>query len=127
MKYQLSRQKGMSVINFLLVFIGVGFVGVIGLKLLPIYLEHYKIQATLNNLKTVSDITDQTPDQITAMLQKRWDINGISRIKAAESVFVEKHLGQINVQVTYEAEEHLFANVSAVVKFDDTVEIGEQN
>jgi hypothetical protein len=127
MKHRLSRQKGMSIIAFLMVFVGVGFIGVIGLKLLPVYLEHFKIQSTLNDLKSVSDIAEQSPDQIMAMLQKRWDINSISRIKAAETVFVEKHMGYMKIDVIYEAEEHLFANVSAVVKFEDTVEIGEKN
>jgi len=123
----LSRQKGLTLISFMLMFAALGFIVLIFLKLLPIYMEHYKVQATLNNLKIESGLTDMTPGQITALLQKRWDVNSIDRIQAKESAVIEKHPGYVKVQVAYEVEEHLVANVSALVKFDDTVEIGEQN
>ena len=127
MDSRLSRQKGVTLISFMLMFAAFGFIIMIFLKLLPIYLEHYKIQSTLNNLKVESDITSQTPAQITALLQKRWDVNSIDRIQAKDSVTIEKRSGTVKVQVVYEVEEHLVANVSALVKFDDSVEIGDSN
>ena len=127
MKRRLSRQQGMSVISFLLMFVGLGFVLTIALKLAPVYLENFQIQTTLNNLKSESGIADETPAQIAAKLQKRWDINGIKRIQVKDTVSVGREAGVLTIQVEYEVEQPLMGNVSALVKFDNSVEVGGSN
>jgi hypothetical protein len=127
MHSRLSRQSGMTLLGFMLMFVALGFVMLITLKLMPIYLEHYKIQTSLNNLKTDPDVTGKTPTQIIAMLQKRWDVNGVDRIQAKDAVSIERKSDSLKIEVSYEVEEHLLGNVSALVKFDNFIELGDQN
>ena len=122
-----SRQSGMTLIGFLLMFVLIGFFALLIVKLAPIYLEYYKIHSILNDLKSESGLFDKTPKEITYLLQKRWDVNSVDRIKADQSLFFERHGGNLKVQVAYEVEEHLLGNVSVLVKFDDSINVGDSD
>ena len=125
MAYQPSRQKGMTLIGFMLLFVFFGFYVLLALKLGPIYFDYYKVKTSLDSLKKEPDLAEKTPKEIIAVLQKRWDVNDIRRITAEDSVVVEKKSGLVKVQLDYEVEEPVFGNVSALVKFNESITIGE--
>lgn len=127
MNHKLRHQQGMTLISFLLMFVVLGFLMLMVLKIAPIYLEHFKIKSTLNTLKVESGIGNKSPAEITGLLQKRWDMNSVDRVSAQDSVTVEKHEGVLKIQVAYEVEEHLIGNLSALVKFDDSIETEGRN
>jgi hypothetical protein len=127
MKNLASKQRGMTLISFLIVFIVIGFFVMVGLKLSPIYLEHFKIKSSLEALRTEPGLAAKSTREIKAMLQKRWDINSITRITAEDSVFFEKKNGVLTISVAYEVVEPMMGNVSALVKFDDAIQAGDLN
>lgn len=122
-----SRQKGMTLIGFLLMFVIFGFYVLLALKLGPIYFDYYKIKMSIDSLKKEHDIVDKPPRDIIAALQKRWDVNDIRRITADKSVVVEKHSGSTTLLLDYEVEEPIFGNVSALIKFNQSVTLGDPN
>lgn len=124
MNHRPSRQQGMTLISFLILFAMVGFFILLGLKLSPIYLEHYKITTTLNNLKNEPEIGEKSAKEIAYILQKRWDVNGIDRINTRDSLTAEMDDGDMVIQVEYEVAEPIIGNVSALVKFKDSIKIG---
>lgn len=123
MHHRASRQAGITLISFLILFTMVGCFILVGLKLTPIYLEHFKVLTTLENLKQEPNVAERSPKDIAAMLQKRWDINGITRITAKDNVAVERSDGDLIVQVDYEVEEPIAWNISALVKFNDSINL----
>jgi len=122
-----SRQKGITLIGFMLMFVFFGFYVLLALKLGPIYLENFKVRSTLNALKKEPGLMDKLPREIISMVQKRWDVNDINRITADNSLVIEKHTGSVVIQLDYEVEEPVVGNVSALVKFKETVKLGESN
>jgi hypothetical protein len=127
MVFNPSRQKGITLIGFLLMFIFFGFYVLLGLKLAPIYLEYYKVKSSLASLKKEQGMAEKTPRDVLVFLQKRWDVNDINRITADKSVVVEKRQNTMKIQLDYEVEEPILGNVSALVKFKDSFTIGESN
>lgn len=127
MEHHPSRQKGMTLLGFMLLFVFFGFYVLLALKLGPIYLEYYQVKSTLKGLKTESNLPDKAPREIAGMLQKRWEINNIRRITVDKSVVIEKHAGTVNILLDYEVEEPIFGNISAVVKFNENYVVGESN
>lgn len=115
-----SRQSGMTLISFMLMFVLIGFFMLLILKLAPIYLENLKVTSTLNALQKEPGLVDRSPKEIIAMVQKRWDINSIDRISAADSLTIDKSGGSVRINVDYEVEEHVLANISVLVKFKDS-------
>ena len=122
-----SRQTGMTLISFLLLCVMVGSFILVGLKLAPIYLEHFKVTTTLENLKEEPGLSEKSPKEIAGMLQKRWDINGIDRLTAKDNLTIGRSGGELVVQVEYEVEEPIVGNVSALVRFNDSITVGGSN
>ncbi len=120
---KLSRQSGMTLIGFLLMFMLIGFFTLLTLKLVPIYLEHYKIVSSLEALKSDPDLATRPKEEILKTLEKRWDINMVNRV-TAQDVKITKQGGRLTVQIAYEAVEHIMGNVDVLVTFDDSIEAG---
>jgi hypothetical protein len=125
MNHRVSRQQGLTLISFLVLCIMVGFYILLGLKLLPIYLEHFQVTTIVKNLKDESDIAEKSPRDIMGMIQKRWSMNNIDRIAADKSISIEKTGSKITIDVDYEVEQPIVGNVSALVKFKELYTIGE--
>lgn len=120
---KLSRQSGMTLIGFLLMFMLIGFFTLLTLKLVPIYLEHYKIVSSLEALKSDPDLATRPKEEILKTLEKRWDINMVNRV-TTQDVKITKQGGRLTVQIAYEAVEHIMGNVDVLVTFDDSIEAG---
>ncbi|MFZ4699464.1 MAG: DUF4845 domain-containing protein, partial [Candidatus Methylumidiphilus sp.] len=78
-------------------------------------------------LKTEAGLADKPAQEIRKMLQKRWDINSIQDLSAEESVFIEKKSGVVKIQVAYEVEKPVMGNMSALIKFEDSITVGDTN
>jgi len=113
----------MTLIGFLLMFMLIGFFTLLTLKLVPIYLEHYKIVSSLEALKSDPDLATRPKEEILKTLEKRWDINMVNRV-TAQDVKITKQGGRLTVQIAYEAVEHIMGNVDVLVTFDDSIEAG---
>ena len=122
-----SRQGGLSLFSFLIVFIVVGFFMLTALKVIPVYLDHIKAKASLDGLKNEANIAQKSPDEIKRMLEKRWDVNSIDEISTSENVTIDKRGGAVTIKVAYEVEKPLIANMSILIKFNDTITVGDAN
>ncbi|MDD5035016.1 MAG: DUF4845 domain-containing protein, partial [Methylococcaceae bacterium] len=111
MTHQPSRQKGMTLIGFLLMLTVAGFFVLLGLKLFPIYLEHFQIKSSLTSLKSDPEFASRSRDEILSALEKRWDINGITRVDARKDAVIEKSFRHVKVRVAYERVEPIVGNV----------------
>lgn len=119
---QPARQSGMTLIGFLLMFLLIGFFALLTLKLVPIYLEHFKISSSLQSLTKEPDIGAKTKEDILKMLDRRWEINMVEAV-TAKDVVVTRQPGKLKVQIAYEATTHILGNVDALVYFDDAIEV----
>jgi hypothetical protein len=121
------RQGGMTLISFLFIFIVAGFVVLLTLKIIPVYLEHVKVKSCLQGLKTEPGLAEKPPQDIKKLLTMRWDMNSVEGITAEDNVIIEKKNGLMTIQVAYEVEKPILGNMSALMKFDDSITIGNPN
>jgi len=118
-----SRQKGLTLVGFLLVLFLIGFFSLLVLKIGPVYLEHYKVVSSLESLKKDNEITSKSREEILTLLQKRWEINMVERV-TAKDVKITKQGSYLKVEIAYDVAEHLFGNVDALLHFNDLLEVG---
>ena len=110
----LNRQTGMTAIGWLIVLALIGFFVLITLKMVPSYLEYYKIVSTLESLEEESDL--KTPAAIRRLVERRFEISYVDRITARD-VQIQPAGPYYKVTAQYNASEHLFGNVYVVMKF----------
>ena len=110
-----KRQRGMTLIGFLLLLSAAVFVAYIGIKLVPIYLNYYSVVDAMNDLADEPNAANLSEAQIRQSMQRRLTVNYV-RDLSPESFQVVRGNGVMLI-VEYEVREPLIGNVDAVVSF----------
>lgn len=118
----IHRQRGMTPIGWILVFLLIAFFVLIALKLVPIYLDSFTVGSVLSDLKKEPGIATMSPGQVEATIRKRLDINMVKGL-SADDIYIEKVGDTLNINAEYEVRENLMGNVDLVVSFDKSVEV----
>ena len=121
-----GRQDGMTYLGMLIMLIVIAFIAVVLIKVLPLYMEHFKVKSSLDSL--AQDAKDSqaalSPVEIEQHLLKRLSINDVQHVKK-EDIQVTREGRKIVVAVDYEARVTLFDNLDLVARFpDNRVELG---
>lgn len=119
----LRNQAGMTYLGMLILLIVIAFFAVVMIKVVPLYLEHFKVKSVLDSLKEESDTAKLPPNEIERRIMSRLDVNDVENVEA-QHIKVERSGGQTVVTIDYEARVPLFANLDVVAGFDNRVELG---
>ena len=118
----IKRQAGVTAIGWMIVLGLIGFFVFLTLKMLPVYLESFKVAASIGSL---SDERLSSPAEIRKLLEKRFDIDYVTTITPRQVKITSQ--GQVfNVVAKYDSRVHLFANVDVVMAFDKRAEVAKR-
>lgn len=121
-----SRQEGITYMGMLILLIVIAFAAIVLIKVLPLYMEHFKVDSSLNSLaqEAKDDQTVLSPIVLEKHLLNRLMINDVQHVKA-ENIKITHEGRKIVVTVDYEARVSLFGNLDLVARFPDgRVELG---
>ena len=118
----IHRQRGMTPIGWVMVFLLIAFFALIALKLFPIYLQSFSVGTVISEMKNEPGIGAMTSRQITSIIVKRLDVNMVTGI-GAEDIYVEKSGGTMTISAEYEVRDSMLGNVDVVVSFNKSVEV----
>lgn len=116
------KQRGMTLISWVLV-LGIAFLfGVAALRLVPVYLEYMKISSSLNVVQ--GEFSGQTPTvtDVRKALARQFDVNDVHIIKK-DDVKIERQGGAFVMRAQYDHRTPFIANVGFIVAFDKSVQI----
>lgn len=114
------RQRGMTAIGWLLVLVLVLVGAIILMKLVPVYIDGYKVYSSLASLEEDSNAKGKSPIELRKMLMKRLDINMVTDVGTDDISFSRDRNGTM-VEVDYEARRQLFGNMYVVIVFNKAV------
>lgn len=117
-----KRQQGMTLLGWIIVLGLIAFFVLLTLRLLPNYLENFKVAETLESLKNEPDITRKAPSEVRKLISRRFIINDVTSIDARD-VTISNDDGRITIRARYEIRVPVLGNVDAVTKFDESVEL----
>jgi hypothetical protein len=64
----IHRQRGMTPIGWILVFLLIAFFTLIALKLVPIYLDSFTVGSVISDLKKEPGIAAKTPREVLSII-----------------------------------------------------------
>lgn len=111
----INRQRGLSLLGFMGILVVVLFFTYIGIKLVPIYLNHMSVVSEMKAVAGEPGVSNQPPQTTRRQLLTRFDISFVDHV-GAENVRIE-HGDGLSLVVSYDVETHLIGNIDAVVKF----------
>lgn len=115
-----TTQYGISTVSMALLLLIGGFLVLVGLRLMPIYLEHWKVVSSLESLSNEPELAAKTGPEILDLLMKRLDVNDVDNV-SKENVEIKRADTSVSVRVKYEVRKELIGNIDAVAKFDDSI------
>ena len=115
-----KKQKGMTAIGWMLVIAMLAVFALVLIKLIPVYLDGYKIASSMDSLASDTSMHGKGPGELKKSLLNRLDINSIYDIKA-EDIDIARDPNGYSIEIDYEPRIALFGNLYFVVVFDKTV------
>ncbi len=118
----LNKQRGLTFISWLVILVVLGFMVMVGIKITPVYLEHYSIKGSLESLKHEPLISRKPVADIRKMLYRRLEINSITTLSKDE-ISIKRSGGVTTISISYEERRPVFGNLSLVMTFNDSIEL----
>jgi hypothetical protein len=121
----LRRQNGMTVIGWVLSLVVLAFGVLFVLRLVPIYVESFKVDNALNSLVRDPATADSSRNDIIKKFVARMNIEDIDRFdteqKVKDYLTVEKGNGRVVIRMQYQSVAPLVSNLSIVADWDKEV------
>lgn len=114
-----SKQKGMTMIGWIMTLVVIGFFALFAIRLIPVFLEYQSISSAMNALteEPVNSAVD-----IQRSLGKRLDINAVNVVNARDFKIAKGETG-LDVSIVYDARTGFIANIDLLVHFEKTVTV----
>lgn len=109
-------QRGLGMWGWIFVLGVIGFVTMITLQLIPIYLQEMSIQRVVKLAASDPSNANAGPAEVRKSLQTRWDVEGISTLSPKDVQLIKTPNGRA-LMYDYEAKADLFANLTLVAHF----------
>jgi hypothetical protein len=113
-----THQRGMTGIGWLIVLALIGFFVLLALRMVPAYLDYYKVVSTLEAIEEESGFS--SPREIREKLERRFDVSFVSNI-SPQDVEIKPKGDKYVVTASYEKREHIASNVYVVMEFEKQV------
>lgn len=115
------REKGLTLIGFLIVLSMVLFFAYAGMRVVPMYLEYHALGNALSKLQNDPAARNMTPAKMKQSIQSSlWASYASNNIKN-ENIHISKKSGGVTVRVAYEIRKPFIANIDIIGVFDKSV------
>jgi len=115
----INRQRGMTMLSWLVVLgIAVFFI-LIGIKMVPTYLENYSVKQVLANMENDRSVRKMSRQEMRKSFMKRLKINSVYEFDREWMKITKQKNGNL-ISVDYEIRKPVAGNVAIVMTFSDS-------
>ncbi len=112
----MKRQRGVTFVGMLFIAGLIVFAAIIGLKLVPAYIEYATVVNILREIARSPEGRTGSPKDIQTSFRKRTQIDAIETIKP-EDIEIDKEGDQVVLTANYSVKIKLFGNLNACIDF----------
>ncbi|QQS52989.1 MAG: DUF4845 domain-containing protein [Candidatus Competibacteraceae bacterium] len=117
---RVGKQRGMTVIGMLLLIIVIAFVALIGMKVVPMYIQMFTVKSSIESIRKEPQLAQMSPIDIQNAIQKRFDIGYVDNITARDLKIRNDRSGRV-LDLVYQDERDLFYGLSVVLKVNEVI------
>ena len=112
----MSKQKGLTLISWIVVIVFLLFQAVIAMNVIPVYITDSSVKKIMAALPDDAKARETSTKGLKALVAKRLNINSVYSIKS-EHIKVKKGRGENIVTIEYEPRGKLIGNLEFIVSF----------
>lgn len=124
-KLMVRKQNGMTMLSWLVVLAVAVFFTLIGIKMVPTYLENYSIKQVLENMENDRQVYKMSPLEMKNSFIKRLKINSVYEFDR-NAIKIKKEKFGTSFSVDYEVRKPVAGNVSIIMAFSESALIPTQ-
>jgi hypothetical protein len=111
-----QRQQGLGFLGVLMLLIAIVFVAIIGMKLVPAYIEFYTIKKAITGMTQSGELRGASVADVRKAFDRRSAVDDITAITPAD-LEITKEGNDIVISFAYEKRIKLFYNISVLIDF----------
>lgn len=113
-----KHQRGAVDLIMLLAIIALGFIVMSGIKIAPIYIDHWSLEDIVAGVQEeASESGTVSKRKISGMLIRRLDVNRLNFLDP-EDVKIIRDANGFVIDISYERRVNFFSNIDVVVTFE---------
>jgi len=117
-----SKQKGITLVGFLIVLVVVGFFGYMAMKLVPAYTEFMGVSKAMTQL--AAENTARSPQEVRSALMKKFDFQYVGDDTITPQDINFKRSGNsTEVDISYDKRIPFLYNIDFLVHFEKSVQL----
>ena len=114
-----AKQRGVTVVGMVFIAAGIVFFAIMGLKLVPAYIEYATIQNHLREMARAPDTRGASAPELMAAFNRRAQIDDISSVNGRD-LEITREGADVVLSVAYGTRIKLVGNLSACIDFEAT-------
>ena len=118
-----KKQMGVSGAGLMLLVVVFGSILTVGMKLVPLYLDHNTMSNILDKMALEDGMTAKSDDNIKKTIRSRFKMNNIRDFDVHENVKVNRTRNGVEVIMDYEIRMNLVKNLDMIAAFDKSIEL----
>ena len=115
-----ERQRGLTVIGMLLLIVVLGFMALVAMKVIPMYIQYFTIKSTIESIRKEPQLAQMGLMDIQTAIQKRFDIGYVDKITAKDLKLRNDRSGRV-LDLVYEDDQPLFYGLHIVLKVNEAI------
>ncbi len=116
MKTTAGRQRGISFLGFIGIAVGVIFVAILGMKMIPAYVHNAQIGQIFKEIIADPAMQSASIREIKESYGKRADVNSITDI-TPDDIEISKDDGRLSLSASYVVKIPVVANITLLLEF----------
>jgi len=112
----MHKQKGLTLISWIVVLVYILFQAVIAMKIIPEYITDRSIKSVLETMKTDPDAKGLTNKRLQILIEKRLNMNNIYSIKP-EDIKIKSGRDMQVITIDYDPRGTLIGNLDYIITF----------
>jgi predicted membrane protein len=115
----MKKQRGMTMMSWLMVLGIAVFFLLIGIKMVPTYIENYAVKQVLRNMENDRSVDKMSPVELKKSFIKRLKINSVYEFDR-DAIKIKKQKDSRLFSVDYEIRKPVAGNVAIVMTFSES-------
>ena len=114
-----GRQRGLTILGFLLVAAVVVIFAMVGFRVIPSYIEYYSVRKALDDTMRSGTADPNNPAAFRSELTRRLQTSYVEEVKATD-VILQRSGSQVTAELAWERRLHMFGNMYILLEFEAT-------
>ena len=112
-----ARQRGLTILGFILVAAVVIIFAMVGFRVVPSYVEYYSVKKALEDTMRGGSVDPNNQQAFRAELARRLQTSYVENVKAADAI-IQRSGNQLTAELAWERRLHMFGNAYILLEFE---------